>query len=421
MPYFELTTLWHQAHPHLRPWTSPTANKKLQRVPCPICDSQEAFEVIADLAFEPAANSPALAEKSKLTFCPACETYSLSASQWQQASAMAQVAVNSPVTSLNAQLWSAQPTFMNIEPTTRCNYSCWYCVGRHMEQRDIEVDDFEQILDHFPTLRAIALVGEGEPLMHKGFFKMAKMASDRGIRVLTLSNGSTFSTSNVAKLCESGISYISVSIDSVDPEKFAASRIGGDLNQVLTGIKRLVAYRDANGYKYPRIGLKGTLFDGTENELPEIVKVAKSCGVDVFESFQALNPMVTYVPIYPAHQLKELNTVNRVAHAIARDSEKTQGILKSAAQFCEEEGIDADKNGTPNGVRPNCDEEWIYTLLSGDVTPCCQIKKSPSENWNLLRRPLIDIMQDADYQNTRFNLWQGIFPDYCAGCWKTRS
>ena len=263
-------------------------------------------------------------------------------------------------------------------------------------------------------------IGEGEPLMHKGFFDMARMAADRGIRVLSLSNGSTFSSSNVAKLCEAGVCYISVSIDSVDPATFASSRLDGDLKQVLTGIRRLADYRDTHGYRYPRIGLKGTLFTHTEDQLPEIVRVAREHGVDLFESFQPLNPMSTYVPIYPKDQLGQLPLVDRVSRAIARDGQAATHLLKPAASFCEEEGIRVDKNGTPNGLRPNCDEEWVYSLLSGDITPCCQIKTPPSPNWNLARRPLAEIMADPDYENTRFNLWNGLFPPYCEGCWKTR-
>jgi len=29
-------------------------------------------------------------------------------------------------------------------------------------------------------------------------------------------------------------------------------------------------------------------------------------------------------------------------------------------------------------------------------------------------------MADPEYENVRFNLWNGIFPSYCEGCWKTR-
>lgn len=342
--------------------------------------------------------------------------------QWEAACASAGLAAaDCTLVGLDARLWSAEPTFLNLEPTTRCNFNCWYCVGRHMEQADITPQTFEAVLKHFPNLQALALVGEGEPLMHKGFFEMAAAARDRGIRVLTISNGSTLSSSNVAKLCEAGVAYISISIDSVDAQTFASSRLDGRLEQVLAGMQRLARYRDAHGYRYPRIGLKGTLFTHTQGELPAIAKLAAEHGADVFESFQPLNPMRTYVPIYPeAQRQQQLPHVNAVAGAIARDTPQALQLMRGVEAFCEAEGIRLDKNGRPNGLRPNCDEEWIYALLSGDITPCCQIKSPPSPNWNLGKRPLADILRSPDYEALRFNLFNGLFPNYCGGCWKTR-
>jgi len=323
------------------------------------------------------------------------------------------------ITAVNARLWFDEPTFLNLEPTTRCNFNCWYCVGRHMKQEDIDPSQLDAVLDHFPALETLALVGEGEPLMHKQFFAMAKKAADRGIKVMIISNGSTLSESNVRKLCESGVYYIGISIDSIDPKTFASSRIDGKLEQVWKGIERLRKYRDANGYAYPKIGLKGTLFEGTEHHLPEIIEHAASHGVEIYESFQALNPMDSYVSIYPASQISELKHVDRINTRIQQDA-AAQNQLKPLSVFCDEAGIDFDKNGRPNPLRNNCDEQWIYTLLSGDVTPCCQVKTPISDTWNLFKNPLEKIMSDPLYENTRFNLWNGIFPNYCSNCWKTR-
>lgn len=328
--------------------------------------------------------------------------------------------LNAPVDAVNARLWFSEPTFLNIEPTTRCNFSCWYCVGRSMKQEDIRVEDFAKALDHFPSVKTIALVGEGEPLMHKGFFEMADIARARGIRVMIISNGSAFSQSVIEKLCKSEIAYVSISIDSADPATFASSRLDGDLERIWQGIEKLRRYRDENGYRYPVIALKGTLFSHTHDQIPQIVAAAKAHGVEVFESFQPLNPMDSYVRIYPAGQLPQLASVDAVAESIRRDSHEATKVLKSMAQFCEEDGIDMSKSGRPSALRQNCDEQWIYSLLSGDITPCCQIKTRVSPAWNLFHHPLEEILREPQYENVRFNLWNGFFPTYCKGCWKTR-
>lgn len=402
----DITPLWLQAHAYLRPDPQHLALPVADYVACPCEDhacSGRAVDVVAHLRV-----NGQWREAVRLRYCFACQRF------------FALLAPGDTADAVDARLWFAEPTFLNIEPTTRCNFNCWYCVGRHMKQEDIKLDNFAKVLDNFPSLKTLALVGEGEPLLHKDFFTMAHLAKDRGIRVTIISNGSAFSQSVIKKLCEAEIAYIGVSIDSTDADTFASSRLEGDLPKIWQGIERLCKYRDENGYHYPRIGLKGTLFKHTENEMPAIVAEAKRHGVDIFESFQALNPMRTYIPIYPKDKLGEIAQLDSVAAAIGRDSEVVSHSLQTIADFCAEEGIDVAKSGRPNGLRKNCDEQWIYSLLSGDVTPCCQLKTPVSPAWNLFDHPLDDILAEPSYQNVRFNLWNGLFPDYCDGCWKTR-
>ena len=130
--------------------------------------------------------------------------------------------------------------------------------------------------------------------------------------------------------------------------------------------------------------------------------------------------MKTYIPIYPKDKLPQLASVDLVAAAIDRDSVAARHTLQSMSEFCEQEGIDTAKSGSPNVLRKNCDEQWIYSLLSGDVTPCCQIKTPIDPSWNLFDHKLTDILQGPSYESVRFNLWNGLFPNYCEGCWKTR-
>jgi len=400
-----LTGLWHKAHSHLQPLANHVPLLEKDLCICPFCNKNKAFKLSVNVCF-----GNLSWERVEPFYCPDCQEYSLLNVDNSKP----------PITKVNARLWSSSPTFLNIEPTTRCNFKCWYCIGRSMQQKDIEVQDFPRVLDNFPDLKTIALVGEGEPLMHKGFFDMAQMAKDRGIRVLIISNGSTLSSSMVKKLCSAEVAYVGISIDSIDPKTFASSRIDGKLEQIWQGIQRLRKYRDDNGFSYPKIGLKGTLFSYSKDSLPEIVRTAKSYGVEIFESFQALNPMMTYLPIYPETSLNELNHIDEVAQAIQRDTQKVTQHLLPFGDFCAQEGIEIDKNGKGNGVRNNCDEQWIYSLLSGDITPCCQIKNPISDKWNLFNHSLSDILSDDLYENIRFNLWNGIFPNYCSGCWKTR-
>lgn len=409
----DLTMLWEQSHRHLRPFREhlPLPEGSLGR--CPFCGMVHAIALSVQIS---RGGSAQLAD-AVVHYCPDCSRYFFDPTV--QTGVTAEVC-NMPITAINARRWCATPTFLNIEPTTRCNFRCWYCVGRTMQQVNMTLADFEQVFDHFPALQTIALVGEGEPLLHPDFFQMAEMARDRGVRVMITSNGSHFTEDIVRRLCESAVAYVSVSIDSVDPQTFVDSRPPGKLEEIWGGIERLRTYRDLYGYSYPVIGLKGTLFPHTVDQLPAIIDEALRRGMEVYEGFQPLNPMVTYLPCYPEDKMVLLASVGDVASKIASHSAAAVDKLQPISQFCAQEQIDFDKNGRPNGLRPGCDEQWIYALAGGDITPCCQIKQPVSPAWNLAHHRLEAILTDPLYENTRFNLWNGIFPLDCGGCYKIK-
>ncbi|HIJ89329.1 MAG: radical SAM protein [Desulfobulbaceae bacterium] len=410
-----ITAAWQASHAHLQPYRNHLALPQNQLHLCPECGGTGACHVVANL----------LPDKGEwinsvpVLYCPDCGNFLVEPAVLFGAHLGVSSAKIPVVSEVDARCWSPLPTFLNIEPTTRCNFRCWYCIGRHMEQRDIRKEDFAAVLANAPTIRTIALVGEGEPLVHPDFFEMADMAIAQGKKVVIISNGSLLNDANVKKLCESGVSYVSISIDSTDPARFARSRINGNLDDVLRNIKRLRAFRDANGYRYPKIAIKGTLFDYSEGELLDIVKLAREHGAEFFESFQPLNAKQSYVDIYPEENRGQLACLDRVTRAISRDSALAWQLLRPASEFLAEEGIEFGGPGRANGLRPNCDEQYVYALLTGDITPCCQVKQPIDSEWNLFRHPLDAIFQNPQYENMRFNLWNGIFPEYCRGCGKT--
>jgi MoaA/NifB/PqqE/SkfB family radical SAM enzyme len=402
----DITAVWDLCHPHLRPLD----------VALPAREGNGPIKIAAHIRV----GGSSWFELARITYDRESRRFFLTKEDRLAALGGRPDLAGLPVDAVNARLWSKTPTMINIEPTTRCNFNCWYCVGRDMKQEDIRSEDFGRMLDNFPQLKTVALVGEGEPLMHKDFFDMAQMAKDRNIKVMIISNGSALSQSVVKKLCETEVAYISISIDSFDPATFASSRIDGDLEKVLTGIRRLRDYRDANGFKFPKIALKGTLFSHTIDQLPAIVDMAKANGVEIFESFQVLNPMKNYVRIYPKAHIPELLSIDSVSTAIDRDTVYAREQLQPMSDFLVENNIDFFPAVVSNPIRKNCDETWLYSLLSGDVTPCCQLKKPISPKWNIFENSVEDVLADFEYENVRFNLWNGIFPTYCDGCGKTR-
>jgi MoaA/NifB/PqqE/SkfB family radical SAM enzyme len=78
-----------------------------------------------------------------------------------------------------------------LEFTTRCNFDCYHCAGRHMRQGDMPYDTFTAPLDqHIATYgvsKVVSLQGEGEPTLHHDFLRMAEFVRDRGATPYTVS------------------------------------------------------------------------------------------------------------------------------------------------------------------------------------------------------------------------------------------
>lgn len=125
---------------------------------------------------------------------------------------------------------------VQIEVTTRCNYECFYCAGRQMPQRHMDMELFHGIMSRLPPGgHRVSLQGEGEPLMHPNFWEMVQTVTEAGHMPYTITNGSLLKPDLVRKY----FPRIGVSIDTVDPQeaqrirRYKLERMLGKLDELL--------------------------------------------------------------------------------------------------------------------------------------------------------------------------------------------
>jgi MoaA/NifB/PqqE/SkfB family radical SAM enzyme len=127
--------------------------------------------------------------------------------------------------------------FVQIEIGTRCNYQCFYCVGRDMPQRYMAWDLFTAILERESKrpVERVSLQGEGEPMMHPRFWEMVDAIRGQGLVPYTITNGSLLDAPRVA----AAFPAIGISIDTIDTEY--AQKIGRfKLHRVLRNLEALL-------------------------------------------------------------------------------------------------------------------------------------------------------------------------------------
>jgi len=143
------------------------------------------------------------------------------------------------ITNLNMPL----PLWVNLEPTTKCNFNCITCSRISLSpsrlNKSLSFNDFKHIIHEIPQIKRIHMQGLGEPLLNQDIWKMAKYANAKGIKLTTTINGSLINPQNVDNLLKY-FSGIAISIDSVNEENFNKIRIGGNYRQLIANIRFLL-------------------------------------------------------------------------------------------------------------------------------------------------------------------------------------
>lgn len=127
------------------------------------------------------------------------------------------------------------PNRVTVELTNDCNVSCTFCNRQKIAMDIGYMEDklFYKIIDEMAEHLPIKLVPffRGEPLMHPHIIAFIEYAKRKGIGPIQLvSNALLLDEKMQDALIESGIDYISFSLDTVDPQIYKCSRLLGDLN-----------------------------------------------------------------------------------------------------------------------------------------------------------------------------------------------
>ncbi len=142
-------------------------------------------------------------------------------------------------------LW--EPFFLQIEPTTKCNFSCVNCTRNLLQKcrknRNMSMDEFKQILDMYPSVKRVQLQGLGEPLMNPDIFEMAELCRSRNISVSLTTNGSLLNEKALNRIAEN-LDKLIISIDGLEEESFGNLRLKGAWETVDKNIRKAVTYRN---------------------------------------------------------------------------------------------------------------------------------------------------------------------------------
>ena len=135
--------------------------------------------------------------------------------------------------------------YLRISVTDRCNLRCTYCMpaeGINLMPHE-SILTLEQIAKVVQTgatrfgIRKIRLTG-GEPLVRKGIVDLVRMIADiEQIEEVSMTTNGTLLPQFAADLKKAGLKRVNISLDTLSPEKYKTITRGGNIQEVIEGIK----------------------------------------------------------------------------------------------------------------------------------------------------------------------------------------
>jgi cyclic pyranopterin phosphate synthase len=183
-------------------------------------------------------------------------------------------------------------TYLRVSVTDRCDFRCVYCMSEHMQflpkAELLTLEELDRLCSAFVGLgvRKLRIPG-GEPLVRRGimsFFRaMSRHLATGALHELTLTTNGSQLGRYARDLADCGVRRVNVSLDSLDPGKFARITRRGRLHEVLAGIDAAAAA--GLHVKINTVALKGV----NEDELHDLVAWCGGRGFDL--SFIEVMPM----------------------------------------------------------------------------------------------------------------------------------
>ena len=137
-----------------------------------------------------------------------------------------------------------KPRLIFWELTTGCNLRCIHCRASATElssSDDLTTEESLGLIDQFAAYAPMILVlSGGEPLYRKDVLELAAYATARGIKVALATNGTLVDEAMAARIKESGIVRVAISLDGAEAETHDSFRgIPGAFDRAIQGMKCL--------------------------------------------------------------------------------------------------------------------------------------------------------------------------------------
>jgi GTP 3',8-cyclase len=172
---------------------------------------------------------------------------------------------------------------LRISVTDRCNLRCSYCMPEEdyvwlPREQILNFEEMSTLVDVFMGLGVdkIRLTG-GEPLLRRDLPQLIRLLAEKpALRDLALTTNGVLLADQAAALRAAGLHRVTVSLDTLRPDRFAALTRRTNHAQVLAGIAAL-APAGFTGTKLDTVVMRGV----NDDELVELIEYGRTAPAEV--------------------------------------------------------------------------------------------------------------------------------------------
>ncbi len=113
-----------------------------------------------------------------------------------------------------------RPVVAQIIPIRRCNLACAYCNEFDHSSQPVPLPEMLGRIDKLAALGvSVITISGGEPLLHPQLEEIIGRIRSHGLLATLITNGYLLSPQRIRALNESGLDYLQISIDNVEPDE----------------------------------------------------------------------------------------------------------------------------------------------------------------------------------------------------------
>ena len=292
---------------------------------------------------------------------------------------------------------SSFPRTINVETTNICNLRCLFCPTIQYKSKRkkgfISFHKFRLLMKNVGNKpKLFALAPNGEAFLNRDIFKIIKYLTENKFNSMIESSLNFTQKNYFSKIVDSGLTYLSASIDGTDKKIYSIYRVGGDFDKVMKNLSLIINYRKKRGRRTPLVSWQFIIMSHNQHQINDVIKKGAEIGVN----------NVSFFPYIP-----------NAEYFFFEDNEKE---IKEGLK------LEPDKQYRLKNKQDllACHQAWreLNILVNGDVIPCCRLREREVVFGNIFNQPLLEIWNNHYFQFFRNNIIKMGKDKNCRVCYQ---